>query len=359
MEDRKPAPMLDWLSQLQRRTRLPLLLLLASVSLQLYFHAVADADGKASGSEIPRGPAPHTMSHHEASLPLLQTKTLFVVDNEPILESHIVSNLLHQLLFTLRIPQQHIRMRDEAFLLGGREVRQNAASLGRWLATEAEKIPQDIEFVFVCTAYTRIDPQALEALLTELKKGVKDGTMGPIILGWGLADEKSTIIHHFKEAKSHVYPHLDAGSVWSRAAFASLQRAFKENPPAPSIERDFGFELFLYLKNEQQLQLLHSELFCPQPPAIENYERATTVYPARHTRPQSPLGGEASAAASKRKLTEVEAAAAAAAASIAAIHKGCAAFASGSKHAPVLSHQMFDALIDFDEDLLVSPVRIR
>lgn len=331
---------------------LRLLLLLLASSLQANLIVASAPHEKGAGSEIPRGPAPHTMLQHEAPLPLLQTKTLFVVDNEPVIESHIVSNLLHQLLFSVGVPQQHVRLRDESYILGSRQTRIDAASLGRWLAAEAEAIPEGLEFVFICTAYTRIDPRTLETLLTELRKG-RSTPLDPFILGWGLVDEKPTIIHHFATAKSQVYPDLDAGTVWSRAAFLALKKAITDTPPAPGIERDFVYELFAHLKKTQQLQLLHSELFCPLTPSIENYERAHTAYPAPHTRPQKPAGSEASAAANQRELTPAEKRAQAIAAGVASVHKGCIAFSSGNRHAPVLSHQMFDALIDFDEELLI------
>lgn len=335
------------------RQPFPLLLLLAA-SLQQCLCVEDASHGEEIHPEIPRGPAPQTMFPYEGPLPLLRGNTLFVVDNEPVVESHIVSNLLHQLLYTIGVPQDHIRMRDEAFLLGDRSKRLAAASLGRWLASEAESMPEEIEFVFVCTAYTRIDPRTLEALLKELKADGGKQPLGPFILAWALVDEKSTIIHHFAAANSQAYPHLDAGSLWSRAAFVSMKKAMMGTPPSPGVERDFVFELFLHLKKSQQLQIMHSELFCPTPPVVEDYERAYTAYPAPHTRPRKPVGDKASAAINRRELSPAEAAAATAAAAVATVYKGCAAFFSGTRHAPVLSHQMFDALIDFDEELMVS-----
>lgn len=347
------------LGQLCRLLRQPLpLLLLLAASLQQYL-CVEDAfHGEGVRPDIPRGPAPHTMLTYEGPLPILRGKTLFIIDNEPVIESHIASNLLHQLLYTIRVPQEHIRMRDEAFLLGDQSRRLAAASLGRWLAAEAETIPEEIEFIFVCTAYTRIDPRTLEALLNELKAGAGKHPLGSFILAWALVDEKSTIIHHFAAANSQVYPHFDAGTVWSRAAFLSLKKAMMESQPSVGIERDFVYELFMHLKKTQKLQLVHSELFCPLPPVVEDYDRAHKAYPAPHVRPRKPVGAEASAAVNRRELSAAEAAAATAAATVATTHKGCAAFFSGTRHAPVLSHQMFDALIDFDEELIVNKEKL-
>ncbi|KAL8448357.1 hypothetical protein Emed_003887 [Eimeria media] len=359
----------DWLVRLQRqplRLLLPLMMICCCLQQQQQPGVCAAAgEGEAGASSMPRGPAPHTMQEHGGPLPLLREKTLFVINNEPILESHIVSNLLHQLFYTVGIPQERVKLRDEALLLGGPQARQEAGSLGLWLATVAESLPEDVDFVFLCSAYTRIDPPVLEALLTQLKKKSSSSSGGTaaaaaaatdvFVLGWGLVDSQSSILHHFAPAGSQVYPHLDAGTLWSRAAFLALKKAFKDAPPSPGIEKDQIFELSVHLKNAQKLEVLHSPLFCPLPPKIENYERAHAAYPAPHVRPQIPAKAEppAAAAARKRELSAAETAAAAAAAEVAALHKGCAAFSAGTRHAPILSHQMFDALIDFDEELLV------
>ncbi|KAL8434660.1 hypothetical protein ACSSS7_003058 [Eimeria intestinalis] len=307
------------------------------------------------------------MEEHEGPLPLLREKTLFVVNNEPILESHITSNLLHQLFYTLGVPQQRVKLRDEALLLGARQARQEAGSLGLWLATVADSLPEDVEFVFLCSAYTRIDPPVLEALLRELKKksssssnsgGTAATAADVFVLGWGLVDSEASILHHFAAAGSQVFPHLDAGTLWSRAAFLTLKKAFRDTPPSLWVEKDQIFELFVHLKQTQKLELLHSPLFCPLPPKIENYERAHAAYPAPHVRPKIPDKSEppAAAAARKREFSKAETAAAAAAAEVAAVNKGCAAFSAGTRHAPILSHQIFDALIDFDEELLEEPI---
>ncbi|KAL8432603.1 hypothetical protein Efla_002835 [Eimeria flavescens] len=347
-----------WRSRLHRQPwrLLPLLLLLAACCCMQQQRAscAGPAGGKEKGgSEIPRGPPPSTMAALEGPLPLLREKTLIVIDNEPVLESHIVSNLLHQLFFTVGLPQQHVRLRDEAFLLGDSQTRQETSSLGRWLAGVAASLPETVDFVFVCSAYTRIEPRAFEALLGELSNaGDREAAY---VVGWGLVDSKPTILHHFAAAGSQVYPHLDAGTLWSRAAFLALKDTMKNHPPASGIEKDQVYELFVHLKKAQQLELLHSPLFCPLPPKTENYERAHAAYPAPHVRPRLPAESEPAAAAEarKRQLSAAETSAAAAADAVAAFHKGCAAFSAGTRHAPVLSHQMFDALIDFDEELLV------
>lgn len=317
--------------------------------------ATPAADGKAGG-EIPRGPAPKTMEQQEMNLPNLQKKTLFLIDNSPVVESHIVSNLLHQLLYTLAVPQAHVRPRDEALLLWGGRERSTAVSLGRWLAREAETIPANVQFVFLGTAYTRLNPRTLEALLEELHGRLGDMTEKAFVLGWGLADPEPTILHHFAATGSQVYPHLDAGTLWSRGAITAVKKAFQDTPPAVGVERDFVYELFVHLKNAQKLTLLHSELFCPTSPTVEEYERAQSEYPPPHIRPKElPASAAATsgASANNRTMTPAETAAAAAAETTAAIHKDCATFNSGTRHAPVLSHQMFDALIDFDEELMV------
>ncbi|KAL8274997.1 hypothetical protein Esti_001053 [Eimeria stiedai] len=356
-----------WLRRLQRqplRLLLPLMVICCCLQQQQHEGVLVVArEVEAGASSMPRGPAPHTMEDHGGPLPLLREKTLFVVNNEPIVESHITSNLLHQLFYTVGIPQQRVRLRDEALLLGVPQTRQEAGSLGLWLATVAESLPEDVEFVFLCSAYTRVDPPVLEALLNELKKRSSSSSRGGtaaaaadvFVLGWGLVDSQATILHHFAAAGSQVYPHLDAGTLWSRAAFLALKKAFKDTPPSPGIEKDQIFELFVHLKKALKLELLHCVLFCPLPPKIENYERAHAAYPAPHVRPQVPAKSEppAAAAARKRELSTAETAAAVAAAEVAAVHKGCAAFSAGTRYAPILSHQMFDALIDFDEELLV------
>lgn len=332
-----------------------LLLLLVSAGLQQHplFAAAGDFDN------IPRGPAPHTMLPHEGALPLLQTKTLFIIDNEPVIESHIASNLLHQLLYSLGVQQHHVRVRDEAYLFKDSTQRQATEAPARWLAAEAATMPDDIEFVFIGTAYTRIDPKTLESLLADIKEeetSEKNSPLGPFILGWGLFDEKPAIMHHFAKTDSLLYPHLDAGTLWSRAAFETLGKSMTgEKAPKAGVERDFLYEIFLHLKNTDNLQLLHSELFCPLPPLIENYDRAHAAYPPPHARPKRLPGAEASAKGNKqRKLSPIEKIVIRKAEHLAEIRKGCAAFSSGTRHAPILSHQMFDALIDFDEELMVN-----
>ncbi|OEH80268.1 fringe-like family related protein [Cyclospora cayetanensis] len=328
------------------------LLLIASSQRQRSTARADDSAANGVASDIPRGPPPQTMIPSDASLPLLQTKTAFLIDLEPVIESHIVSNLLHQLLFSLRIPQDRVKLRDEAFMLSSPSNRRQAASLGRWLVAEAATLPQQVEFIFVCSAYTRITPGVLEALLREILHKARGESLGPFILGWGLTDQKSTILHHFEAPNSLVYPHLDAGTLWSRAALDALKIAVLETPPAVSIEKDFVYELFVHLKKTQQLQLLHSELFCPAAPLVEDYERAQNVYPPPHTLPKKLAGFEASAAANNRELSSAESTAAAAGRAVADLQQSCAAYSSGTRHAPVLSHQMFDGLIDFDEELI-------
>ncbi|CDJ40491.1 Galactosyltransferase, related, related [Eimeria tenella] len=202
---------------------------------------------------------------------------------------------------------------------------------------------------------TGLDPkkEAAVRLLRELQQQTQGPHWGAFAVGWGLTDPQPTIIHHFAAAQSQVYPHLDAGTLWSRPAFEAVKKAYTEEPPPEGVERDFIYEMSVHLKNTQQLQLLHSELFCPVPPAVDNYERDLQPYPPNHVRPTKVAGAEAAAAANKRQLSAAERAAVAAADITAIIHKDCAAFNSGNRHGPILSHQIFDALIDFDEDLMI------
>lgn len=302
--------------------------------------------------KIPRGPAPSTMERLPKHAHFLRKKTLFLVANEPVVESHVVSNFLHQLLFTVGIPQSHIRLKDEAMLLNG-TYDKKGVSVAQWLASQDKYLTEEMEYVFLGNAYTRVDPEILESLLESLLPvaAPPEGKKRSFVMGWGMVDDHPTILHHFAEARILAYPFLDAGTLWSREAFLSLVQTYRNSPPTPAIERDEVYELFWHMQNNLQTNLLHSSLFCPVSPVEGEYDRSSQSYPPVHKRPS--LTKYASPPPPRSELTEAEMLAAKAAEAVATRLGGCAAFAVSNRHAPVLSHQIFDKLIDFDEELQV------
>ncbi|PFH33058.1 hypothetical protein BESB_082570 [Besnoitia besnoiti] len=317
-------------------------------------------------------PKPATLQRVMDPLPFLQSKTLFLIANEPVLESHVVSNLLHNLLYTLQVPNGHVQLLDEILL--SEHGKSSYAALLPWLRSVHQALPPEIEFIWLGTAYSRIVGPSLEKLMTLLADEAKaSGEAAPtssqwyphgLCIGFGLRDQVLSIAHHFYHDEAFLYPFLDAGLLMDRRFLTFLDQTIEEEGKKLSarIEIDPLHELFKFLYETRGFLVQHSPLFCPASPIPRDFDRAEDIYPPPHQRlrpseqglrgndeeqdaggahkqgtAKGMAGSRRSPVVSRAEKNEIE---------------GCVSFAVGCRHSPILSHQFFDRLLAFEQDLL-------
>lgn len=333
---------------------------------------------------------PATFRRASHPLPYVQEKTLFLIANEPVLESHIVSNLLHQLLYTLKVPNERVVLMDEHLLSG--HAKTNYATLLPWLLQVHQNLEPGIQFVWLGTAHSRVVGESLNTLMRILSEESQgDGNQQEenrgarvewypdgLCVGMSLRDETPAIIHHFHRDDAFVYPLIDAGLLMDRRFLEFVSNTVKEEGRQklfpPKIEIDPVHELFRFLYESRRFLMQHSDLFCPYTPIPTDFDRAETPYPPPHTRrpaktatgpgrknsgPQTVAlsgkdkgedAGEESDkdGAFRRQQTSRSPGLRKAENEI----EGCVSFTVGCRHSPILSHQFFDRLIEYEQDIM-------
>nr|CEL65804.1 TPA: Galactosyltransferase, related [Neospora caninum Liverpool] len=352
-----------------RDAHAPKLCLLVSLLLSALFLIY----GRCKASNGDSVPQPATLKRMAEPLPFVQKKTLFLIANEPVLESHVVSNLLHQLLYTLQVPNSHVQLLDEILL--SEHGKTNHATLLPWLLNVHRELPSDIEFVWLGTAYSRVAASYLEKLMARLTSEAQntgDASTSRqwyphgLCVGHALKDQVLSITHHFYRDDAFVYPFLDAGLLMDRRFLRFLEQTVKEEGAQlpPRIEIDPVHELFKFLYQTRGFLMQHSNLFCPSSPIPRDFDRTEVLYPPRHKRPSkvasqahtqgndhgSDSGGEYKGGTAKGMAGSRQSPALSAAEQ--RDIQGCVSFAVGCRHSPILSHQFFDRMLAYEHDMI-------
>ncbi|KEP61622.1 UNVERIFIED_CONTAM: hypothetical protein HHA_239752 [Hammondia hammondi] len=311
-----------------------------------------------------------TLNRVAEPLPFLQKKTLFLIANEPVLESHVVSNLLHQLLYTLQVPNSNVQLLDEVLL--SEHGKTSHATLLPWLLNVHRELPAGIEFVWLGTAYSRVVGPSLEKLMALLVSEAQETDSRSrewyppgLCAGYALKDPVLSRTHHFYQDDAFVYPFLDAGLLMDRKFLRFLDQTVKEEGTKlpPRIEIDPIHELFKFLYQTRGFLMQHSNLFCPSSPISRDFDRAEVLYPPRHKRPTdgatpraqgnddaSDAGGEYKGGTANGMLGSRRSPALSTAEKK---HiRGCVSFGVGCRHSPILSHQFFDRMMEFEHDIM-------
>ncbi|KAF8821995.1 hypothetical protein IE077_004236 [Cardiosporidium cionae] len=161
-------------------------------------------------------------NEEEMAFPILRHKTMFLIANEPSIDTNLVFSLLKQLLEPpLSVSSQHMELMD--FLLQHEETRDAFLILPWLLKFEAFLQEQTLfEWIFLCSAVTRLSPIRLEKVLSMFS-----GSSSILMLGKAMSDKLPVVPHSYFWESSFKYPFLHSGVAISSKLVIKLAKILK------------------------------------------------------------------------------------------------------------------------------------